>query len=139
MLQPGPSLKGAFTLVELLVVIAVIGIMSALVISSITNAAQDSRFTVARQQQATLQSALHSWIAAQESISQARTDYTAADAEEKLDLLTNYLQAETLADFIANTSDTEVRSTVLDQIDHHLSFSAWSETSQPSVTLSTNQ
>lgn len=131
--------SSAFTLIELLVVIAVIGIMSALVITSITNAARDSRFTMARQQQATLQSALHAWIAAQGSISKARTDYTSTNTAGKLLLLSNYLQAETFEDFSANSSGASVGSTVLDQIDHHLSFSTWTSTNQPVVQLSTNE
>ncbi len=54
-----------FSLVELLLVLGVISIMAAIVINSFSNAAQDSRNVVARQQQATLQSALNNWVAGQ--------------------------------------------------------------------------
>lgn len=55
----------AFSLVELLLVLAIISIMAALVINSFSNAAQDSRNVMARQQQATLQSAINNWISGQ--------------------------------------------------------------------------
>lgn len=133
------AVPDAFTLIELLVVITVIGIMSALVITSITNAAQDSRWTVARQQQATLQTALNSWIAAQKSISSARATYGSNNAQGKLALLSNYLQPETFADFSSNSTTTTVGSSVLDKINHHLSFSTWTATNQPAVQFATNQ
>jgi prepilin-type N-terminal cleavage/methylation domain-containing protein len=59
-----PSSK-AFSLVELLLVLAIISIMAALVINSFSNAAQDSRNVMARQQQATIQSAINNWISGQ--------------------------------------------------------------------------
>jgi prepilin-type N-terminal cleavage/methylation domain-containing protein len=55
----------AFSLVELLLVLAIISIMAALVINSFSNAAQDSCNVMARQQQATLQSAINNWISGQ--------------------------------------------------------------------------
>ncbi len=57
--------ENGFSLVELLLVLGIISIMASIVISSFTNAAQDSRNVVSRQQQATLQSALNNWVAGQ--------------------------------------------------------------------------
>ncbi|HIG84251.1 MAG TPA: type II secretion system protein [Verrucomicrobia bacterium] len=54
-----------FSLVELLLVLGIISIMAAIVINSFSNAAQDSRNVVSRQQQATLQSAVNNWVAGQ--------------------------------------------------------------------------
>ena len=51
----------AFTLVEMLLVIAVISILAAMVISSFSDAAQTSREVVVEQQLAVFQSALNSW------------------------------------------------------------------------------
>lgn len=55
----------AFSLIEVLLVLAIISIMAALVINAFSNASQDSRNVMARQQQATLQSALNNWVSAQ--------------------------------------------------------------------------
>ena len=63
--QPIIRSHRAFSLVELLLVLAIISIMAALVINSFSNAAQDSRNVMARQQQATLQSAINNWISGQ--------------------------------------------------------------------------
>ena len=54
-----------FSLVELLLVLGIISIMAAMVINSFSNAAQDSRNVVTRQQQVTLQSAVNNWVAGQ--------------------------------------------------------------------------
>ena len=54
-------------MVELLIVISVIGIMSALVISAFSNAAQDTRRVIARQQQASVQNAVNAWVTSKSS------------------------------------------------------------------------
>ena len=54
-----------FSLVELLLVLGIISIMASIVINSFSNAAQDSRNVLAKQQQATLQSAVNNWVASQ--------------------------------------------------------------------------
>jgi prepilin-type N-terminal cleavage/methylation domain-containing protein len=99
-----PSLRGtrhAFSLIEVLIVVAVIGIMGALIITSITNAASDSRMVLARQQQAVLQNALNAWISAATSgtgsLAEAQSAYNAAG--DKLSLVQDYLQAGTYEHF----------------------------------------
>ena len=57
--RPSAKCGRGFTLIELLIVIAIIGILSALIITTVSNAAQDARTVVARQQQITLQDALN--------------------------------------------------------------------------------
>lgn len=54
--------REAFTLVEMLLVIAIISILAAMVISSFSDAAQTSREVVVRQQLAVWQSALNNWV-----------------------------------------------------------------------------
>jgi prepilin-type N-terminal cleavage/methylation domain-containing protein len=51
-----------FSLIEAIFTIAMISIMSSLVVSSMTNASRDTSRILARQQQATLQSALTAWV-----------------------------------------------------------------------------
>ena len=132
--------KKAFSLVELLIVIAVIGIMSALILTSINNAAQDSRLAIARQQQVVLQAALNTWI-------NSPTNTTLADAKlaynneatsvAKLQLVREYLQNDTFEQFNANSANEQIRSSVMIKAGVHLTFSAWSATNTPTVNMMT--
>jgi prepilin-type N-terminal cleavage/methylation domain-containing protein len=61
----GDEADAGFSLVELLLVLGIISIMASIVINSFSNAAQDSRNVITRQQQATLQSAVNNWVAGQ--------------------------------------------------------------------------
>ena len=57
-----PREESGFSLVEVLVVIAIISILATLVINSFSNAAHDSREIIARQQQAVVQTAVSNWV-----------------------------------------------------------------------------
>ena len=131
----------AFTMVEMLIVISVIAIMAALVISAFSNAAQDTRRVVARQQQAAVQSAVNAWVAAQSSgtgsLSGARTTYNAQPTSlARLNLVANYLDEKSVAHFRENTTNTgEVLSEALKKTSQHLELPTWSATSYPKVDL----
>ena len=123
----GKQMSGrcAFSLVEVLLVIAVIGILSTLLMPQILNMRAQAQTTTARQQQAELQTALGNWIVAKSSgpggLAAARTAYTG----NKLALLQNYLQESTYASLTPATADT-VTSTALDGAKAYLQFSSWS-------------
>lgn len=59
------SRAAGFSFVEAIFTIAIIGIMSSLVVAAISNASRDAHRVMARQQQATLQSAVTAWVMAQ--------------------------------------------------------------------------
>lgn len=127
-------------MVEMLIVIAVIGIMSALVISTFANAAQDTRRVVARQQQAAVQNAVNAWVnnvSQQHSLAQARTLYNlAASSKGRLQLVRTYLDESTYSHFIHNTaSDGEVKSAALSKTGKYLLLGAWETNSYPKVEL----
>jgi len=123
-----------FSLVELLIVIAVIGILSALIISAISNATDDSRFAVARQQQVVLQEALNSWIAAQSSVAEAQSVY--ATNGNKLSLITAYLRNESPGGGVLFSNNSgAVSSEILDKVDKRLQFSGWTTNAYPSIIL----
>lgn len=129
----------AFTLIELLIVIAIIGIMSSLVLTTVSNAAMDARRTLAYQQQVTLQDALNAWISANSSgtnsLSQAQTTYNAASAGTgRLNLLSNnYLHNTTYQHLLSNSTGTTVRSEAMVKSGMTLAFTAWTATNTPSV------
>lgn len=131
------STGGGFSLVELLIVITVVGILAALIITSITNAAGDSRIVLARQQQAVLQNALNAWIAANSSgtssLNQARTAYNAAG--DKLALLQDYLQAGTYDHFQQFSSGTTIRTEAMQRAGVSVAFTSWPSGGYPRVEM----
>lgn len=122
----------AFSLVELLVVIALVSIIAAIAIPYVGGVTRQSAIVVARQQQAELQSALGSWIAAKSGqpggLAAARTTYSGSD---KLTLLKDYLQISTYNSL--SRSGSNVTSGALGSVDAELRFSGWTATNQPMV------
>lgn len=134
------SRPGAFTLVEVLIVIAVIGIMSALVISAFSNAAQDTRRVLARQQQAAVQNAVNAWVnsvSQTQGLAQARSLYNLASTSRgRLQLVQSYLDEATLSHFLANTTvNNEVKSAALAKTGQYLLLDTWVASSYPKVEL----
>ncbi len=120
--------------------IAIIGIMSALVISAIGNAAQDSRTVIARQQQVVVQEALNAWISAASAgtngLRAARTAYAGAGSHvAKLALIQNYLGADTFGHFTNSSSGSTLRSDAMSRIGARLEFSTWTVSNYPAVEL----
>ena len=132
--------RKGFTMVEMLIVIAVIGIMSALVISAFSNAAQDTRRVVARQQQAAVQNAVNAWVNStsdQVGISGAMATYNAAgNSQARLQLVQLDLDDSSLAHFLSNTTDTSrIKSAALKKTGQYLVLDSWDVTSYPKVEL----
>jgi len=133
------SARAGFTLIELLLVIAIIGIMSALVLTAIGNAAQDSRNVIARQQQVVIQEALSAWISSASSgtngLQSARAVYAGASSDiAKLALIQNYLGGDTYGHF-TNSSSGTLRSDAMAKIGASLQFSTWTTSNYPAVEL----
>ncbi len=133
-----PGSRG-FTLVELILVIAVIGIMSALIVAAIMNAASDSRSVLARQQQTVVQEALNAWITAKSSgtgsLDTAKTAYTAAT--NRLALIQDYLDPITYQHFTNYSSNLIYpQSDAMAKTGQHLEFTAWgTNNSYPRVNM----
>lgn len=72
-----PERRNAFSFVEAIFTIAIIGIMASLAISAISNGARDANRIVARQQQAAVQEALNAWVLSQSRVSGANQVQTA--------------------------------------------------------------
>ena len=126
--------SGGFSLIEVLIIVAVLGVLATLLIPYISPVREGAQEAVARQQQAELQSALGNWIAATSAqpggLAAARSAYNSAGT--KLDLLQNYLQAGTYASLTGTGS--KVTSAALTGAGASLQFSSWSVGGSPSVT-----
>jgi prepilin-type N-terminal cleavage/methylation domain-containing protein len=133
--------RKAFTLVEMLIVISVIAVMAALVVSAFSNAAQDTRRVVARQQQTAVQNAVNAWVTAESSgtssLAAALKLYNAeSESLDKLILVGGYLDEKSYDHFVANTDDgNAVQSAALKKTDQYLELSDWVAGSYPKVEL----
>ncbi len=128
-----------FTLVEMLLVIAVISVMSALVISAVSNSAADTRTIVARQQQAVLQEALNAWVASASAgnlgLQAARSAYSSnGSSQAKLTLISGYLDSGTYSNFTTNAGGA-IQSDAMSKIGKSLTFSTWTSNSYPRVEM----
>jgi prepilin-type N-terminal cleavage/methylation domain-containing protein len=124
----------AFSLIEILLVVAVIAIISGLAITYVGGAAENSRLLVARQQQVQLQTALDAWIVAMSSgtagLAAAKSAYS-TDAASMLSALGAYLREPG----IFTTSGGGVSSAALSGAGKTLQFSSWSDGSYPKVLM----
>ncbi|MGK0184606.1 MAG: prepilin-type N-terminal cleavage/methylation domain-containing protein [Verrucomicrobiales bacterium] len=148
--------SAGFSLVEILVVIAIISILATLVINSFSNAAQDSREIMARQQQAVIQSAVSNWVAAEigtyydpdltdgvagkaQSVEDVRSRYNSENtARAKLDLIQAYVDESTYDHLVENTTNTaQLKSGAMTKLvpQRYLAMPAWDGGSYPKVEL----
>ena len=124
----------AFSLIEMLVVVAIIAVLAALIFPSISPMRGVASERTARQQQAELQTALGNWISAVSGdaggLAAARSAYNAAN--NKLSLLSNYLQPGTYTNLVG--TGTAVRSAALTTSGARLEFSApWNVGGYPTI------
>ncbi len=140
---PKSKAVSGFTFIELVIVIAVVGIMSALAIGAFSNGAEDAREIVARQQQASIQTAVNGWVTGEISksntISEIRSVYnTASTSEARLNLVRNYLDDETYDHFFQQDQiqpSDEVTSEATRRLGWHISLGTWVDNSYPKVDL----
>ena len=129
--------RNAFTLVEMLIVIAIISILAAMAISSFSNAAQDSRAVIVRQQLASVQEAVNNWAARQigkvtvsggnpTSIEQVRVIYnTPTTASGRLAVFASYLDERTRESISADNLTGRVTSDAMRQTGFWLTLPDW--------------
>lgn len=130
--------REAFTLIEMLLVVAVIGILTSLVIAAVSNSAADARLVIARQQQATVQEALNAWISST-NISGARSAYSGKSAAQRLLLVSGYLDTnarwykEYTVDGAGNIQTPNMKLTAPSPVS--LTFEDWTSSNYPVVKL----
>ncbi|MFN0127019.1 MAG: type II secretion system protein [Verrucomicrobiales bacterium] len=135
-----PSRPRAFTLIEMLIVLAIIGVLAAIVISQIANATFETRRIVARQQQVAMQTAISSWVlqgSTAQDIATVRTAYnTAADSKARLALVGAYLDPDVYNHFMTQTTDAaKVQSDAMKRAGKWIELPDWAAGSYPRVNL----
>lgn len=147
----------AFSLIEAIFTIAIIGIMSTIVVSAINNASRDANRVVSRQQQATVQSALQSWVLGNmrvvggandgmlRSIEDLRNTYNnAATTAARFQLLApavgeGYLDSNTRDHFAENSvNSNRLESTALKSAKQHITLPTWQSGEFPHALLQNN-
>jgi len=138
--SPSTSPFRGFTLIEMLIVLAIIGVLAAIIISQIANATFESRRIVARQHQVALQTAVSTWIiqnTTTQPIDSVRTSYnTAATSKARLQLVGDYLDSDVLAHFVSQTTDAaKVQSDAMKRSGKWIELPEWAAGSYPRVNL----
>ena len=143
-----------FTLTEALLTMAIIGIISSIVVSAMSNAAKDASRMVSRQQQAQVQNAVNAWISGQtrdtttgqvRSLESIRSDYNSRGTSlARFNLISGmdktppdgYLDETTGRHFTDNTSNSDrVRSEAMINARQYLTLGTWVSGSYPKVEL----
>lgn len=155
--SPERRSTAAFSLIEAIFTIAIIGIMSTIVVSAINNASRDANRVVARQQQATLQSALQSWVLGNmrvvggandgmlRSIENLRSSYNSASTTvARFQLIAppvgeGYLDSNTRDHFADHsTNSNRLETAALKSTNQHLSLPTWQSGEFPRAMLQDN-
>jgi type II secretory pathway pseudopilin PulG len=148
-----------FSFIEAIFTIAIIGVMSALVVSAISNASRDAHRVMARQQQAAVQSALTAWVMAQgrvgstaqvRSLENVRTSYNAlGTTSARFNLLVpnaaspdpnlragfiDQTTADHILDYTGSSTD-KLKSAALENAKQHLALPTWQSGDFPRVDL----
>lgn len=134
--------SSGFTFLEVIIVVAVIGVMSALAISAFSIGATDAAEIVARQQQATVQSAVNAWVCGRLTgnltVAEVRAAYNAVlGSEARLTLIRDYLDDVSYGHFVsASTSPANrVESAATRRLGWYISLPDWTSGSYPKVDL----
>ena len=144
--------KRAFTLVEMLLVIAIISILAAMAISNFSNASQDSRDIITRQQLAVMQEALSHYAnkeigkvttsgGAPQTVSQVMTAYNAKTAAQRFDTLKLYLDdamwsgTSGTENLQFNTANGRATTSAMRDTNHYVTQPDWAAGSFPKVLL----
>ncbi len=146
-----------FSLVEAIFTLAIIGIMSSIIVAAISNASRDANRIVARQQQATLNSALNAWVMGSlrvetgteagqlRSLEDVRAQYNANGTSlARLllispDLGEGYLDETTRAHFVEHsTNSNRIESAALKSAKQHLTLPTWQTGEFPKALLQEN-
>jgi prepilin-type N-terminal cleavage/methylation domain-containing protein len=136
----------AFSLPELVLTLAIIGLLAGMVVNSFSNLQSDSSRMIARQQQKTLQNAVDAWVASETrsdtdgsviSLETVRSEYNSrGTTKARFNLAGPYLDDGTFKHFDESSVNSgKIQSDALKRIKHHLTLDTWGATTYPKVLM----
>ncbi len=150
-----PSKCSGFSLIEALITIAIIGVLSGIVVTAVSNASQDTSRMIARQQQSAVQEAVNAWASSASmmragstdahpgqllSVESTRAAYNAAaTTSARFNLIKGFLDDNTADHFLTYTISTDrLKSEALTNAKQYLKLEDWAAGNAggyPKVTL----
>lgn len=150
--HPSLSHQG-YTLIESLMVIAIMGLMATIVVTSFSNVNSDSSRTIARQQQAAIQNAVNAWVNCDtnrvnvinattgtgklRTLAEIQATYNALTTSlARFNLIAPYLDNTTSSYFTnATINSSQIKSDALSATNQYISMPDWVTGSYPQVSL----
>lgn len=142
------QLSAGFSLVEALLTIAIMGVLTGLLVTAVSNASRDTSRTIAKQQAAAMQNAVNAWATSGsnmrspttgqlQSVESTRATYNAASTTSaRFNLIKSFLDDSTADHFLANTSNTDkLQSEALINAKQYLRLEDWGAASYPKVSI----
>ncbi|MCP5558855.1 MAG: type II secretion system protein [Verrucomicrobiaceae bacterium] len=156
------SRRSGFSFTEAIFTVAIIGIMSAIVVTALSNMSKDANRIVVRQQQAAISSALNAWvmsnmretaltdaanIGALRSLEEVRADYNGHGSSKarffllvpdptraSVDERAGFLDEGTAEHFLDyTTNSTQLKSSALSNLKQHFTLPDWQAGEFPQV------
>lgn len=154
--HPARSLQG-YTLIESLMVIAIMGLMATIIVTSFSNVNADSSRIIARQQQAAVQNAVNAWVNSDtnrvnvinantgtgklRTLAEIQAAYNAlTTAVARFNLVAPYLDSGTSSYITSTTTNSsQISSDALAASKQYIGMPDWVTGSYPQVTLNATQ
>jgi prepilin-type N-terminal cleavage/methylation domain-containing protein len=145
--RPLPS---GFSLVEMLITIAIMGVLTGLVVTSVSSASRDASRMIAKQQASEVQSAVNAWASSSanmrdtstgqlKSVESVRASYNAASTTSaRFELIKSFLDDSIAEHFLTYTTNTDkLQSEALANSKQYLKLEDWAAggASYPKVSL----
>ncbi len=142
-----------YTLIESLMVIAIMGLMATIIVTSFSNVNSDSSRIIARQQQAAVQNAVIAWVNSDtnrvnvinattgtgkmRTIAEIQATYNAiTTAQARFNLVASYLDNSTSSHITSSTTNSsKISSDALASSKQYIAMPDWVTGSYPTVTL----
>ena len=138
-----------FSLVEVMVTVVVLGLLSGMVVSALSNLGVDASRMIARQQQVAVQNAVQAWVASEmrttddpdvpkiKSLESVRGNYNSrGHSLARFNLVAGFLDETSAAHFQnATENNGKLKSDALNKIRHHLVLDTWGFSSYPKVEM----